>query len=201
MTFLVLSLVSLKGVIAFGTLDEESKVPKVLFWHEWTSSDNTGLSSDIVKAWKTLQKQNNIQLEQIKEIYVVSGPGSFTGIRVGAAFAAGLGYGLEIPVFSLSTYDLFSFPAGIPVRTHLAMETLASDCASVGIEFLFPSSQGTLCRLPEAGDQLLGTLDAAEELKYWPNQEQIERGLKKATQAKEPLKPDYGINPKIFGKR
>lgn len=44
-----------------------------------------------------LEKQNK-QLTDLTEIAVNSGPGSFTGIRVGVAVAQALGYALKIPV-------------------------------------------------------------------------------------------------------
>ncbi|MEK7580930.1 MAG: tRNA (adenosine(37)-N6)-threonylcarbamoyltransferase complex dimerization subunit type 1 TsaB [Patescibacteria group bacterium] len=46
----------------------------------------------------TLLKKNKITLAQIKEIEVNSGPGSFTGTRVGVSIANALGFALNIPV-------------------------------------------------------------------------------------------------------
>jgi len=40
-------------------------------------------------------------------IGVVVGPGSFTGIRLGIAYAKGLGIGLNIPVVPISAFDLY----------------------------------------------------------------------------------------------
>lgn len=46
---------------------------------------------------KILQK-NNLQLSNLTEIEVETGPGSFTGLRVGASVAQALGFALNIPV-------------------------------------------------------------------------------------------------------
>jgi tRNA threonylcarbamoyladenosine biosynthesis protein TsaB len=46
---------------------------------------------------KILNK-NNLQIKDIKEISVVEGPGSFTGLRVGISIANALGFLLKIPV-------------------------------------------------------------------------------------------------------
>ncbi len=203
MNFVVVSLVSHKGVIAFGSWQAQG--PKVLFWQEWTSAENSGLSSDVIAAWNSLEVKANLKLNQqsISEIFVVSGPGSFTGIRVGAAFAAGLAYGLNIPVYSLPTFELFDAPVGIPVRTHLAMSTNAADCSAANIEFMFldAESKKVDCRLPVADELLLGVADASEALKHWPTASQVECALTASAKMRKPLSPDYGIGPKISGKR
>src|SRR5690606_10356498 len=41
--------------------------------------------------------------DQLERIAVTTGPGSFTGLRVGLAFAQGLGLALDRPVAGLST--------------------------------------------------------------------------------------------------
>jgi len=43
-------------------------------------------------------KKNNINVKDLDEILVNTGPGSFTGTRVGVAIANALGFGLSIKV-------------------------------------------------------------------------------------------------------
>ncbi len=43
----------------------------------------------------------------VHAIGVVVGPGSFTGIRLGIAYAKGIGMGLNIPVVGISAFDLY----------------------------------------------------------------------------------------------
>lgn len=45
--------------------------------------------------------KEQMKLTQLKKIIVCSGPGSFTGIRVGVSLAQALGLGLNIPVIAI----------------------------------------------------------------------------------------------------
>lgn len=45
-----------------------------------------------------LLKENNLSVKNLDAIEVNTGPGSFTGLRVGAAIANTLGFALQIPV-------------------------------------------------------------------------------------------------------
>ena len=47
------------------------------------------------------------QWSDVTAIGVVVGPGSFTGIRLGIAYAKGIGMGLNIPVVGISAFDLY----------------------------------------------------------------------------------------------
>ncbi len=54
-------------------------------------------------------KQNNVQMAELTAIGVVVGPGSFTGIRMGIAYAKGLGIGLNIPVIPINIFELYLY--------------------------------------------------------------------------------------------
>lgn len=47
----------------------------------------------------------NITFGEIDRIAVIAGPGSFTGVRVGVAFARGLGVALGVPVVGVSSLE------------------------------------------------------------------------------------------------
>ena len=53
-------------------------------------------------------------LNGVERIGVVVGPGSFTGLRVGLAFAHGLGAALDRPVVGLSSLDALAASANAP---------------------------------------------------------------------------------------
>jgi len=54
-------------------------------------------------------QKNNVKMSDLTGIGVVVGPGSFTGIRMGIAYAKGLGIGLNIPVIPVNAFELYMF--------------------------------------------------------------------------------------------
>ncbi len=58
-----------------------------------------------------LLKTNNVSMADLKAIGVIVGPGSFTGIRMGIAYAKGLGIGLNIPVVPVNAFELYMYEA------------------------------------------------------------------------------------------
>lgn len=57
-----------------------------------------------------LLKTADVNFQDLSEIIVGAGPGSYTGTRVGVAFAEGLGYGLGIPVKKISSLAFYLSP-------------------------------------------------------------------------------------------
>ncbi len=51
--------------------------------------------------------ESGAKWSDISAIGVVTGPGSFTGIRLGIAYAKGIALGLNIPVVGISAFDLY----------------------------------------------------------------------------------------------
>lgn len=62
-------------------------------------------------------KRAGLDMAAIQQIAVNRGPGSFTGIRVGLAFATGLHFGLSTPLLGLTFFEL--------ARHHFAPDRLA----------------------------------------------------------------------------
>jgi len=67
-----------------------------------TELDSNKHSEHTIPLLKELLSECNIALNDIKEIIVISGPGSFTGVRIGIVIAKILAYTLNIRVKSLS---------------------------------------------------------------------------------------------------
>ncbi len=57
---------------------------------------------------ENLLNEQNIRINQLDAISVSSGPGSYTGLRIGLSTAKGLCYGAGIPLISVSTLQTMS---------------------------------------------------------------------------------------------
>ena len=67
---------------------------------EYMSKQKIGLKKAqiVLPMIEKLFKQNSINLKDINRIRVNTGPGSFTGLRVGISIANSLGFFLRIPI-------------------------------------------------------------------------------------------------------
>jgi tRNA threonylcarbamoyl adenosine modification protein YeaZ len=57
---------------------------------------------------------NNLMLSEIDEFYVVVGPGSYTGIRIGIATMLGISTALMKPLFGMTILDAIAMSVGEP---------------------------------------------------------------------------------------
>ncbi|WP_407525429.1 tRNA (adenosine(37)-N6)-threonylcarbamoyltransferase complex dimerization subunit type 1 TsaB [Lacibacter sp. MH-610] len=62
-------------------------------------------------AIEQLLHETNIKASQLNAVAVTSGPGSYTGLRVGMASAKGLCFGLNIPLITLPTTEVMCVAA------------------------------------------------------------------------------------------
>ncbi|MFA5010238.1 MAG: tRNA (adenosine(37)-N6)-threonylcarbamoyltransferase complex dimerization subunit type 1 TsaB [Patescibacteria group bacterium] len=70
----------------------------------WISNRNQ--SKELLPAIDKLIRSQKLTPQQVRGIVVNTGPGSFTGLRVGLTVANGFGYGLKIPVVGMSEFDV-----------------------------------------------------------------------------------------------
>ena len=56
-------------------------------------------------------QENGAKWTDLSAIGVIVGPGSFTGIRLGIAYAKGLAMGLNIPVVPVNAFELYLYDA------------------------------------------------------------------------------------------
>jgi tRNA threonylcarbamoyladenosine biosynthesis protein TsaB len=71
-------------------------------------------STTLVAAIGELLSASGLALKDLGGIIAVSGPGSFTGVRVGLSAVKGLAEGAQIPVVAISRLLVLSHKAGVP---------------------------------------------------------------------------------------
>jgi tRNA threonylcarbamoyladenosine biosynthesis protein TsaB len=69
--------------------------------HKVWNADRT-LAGSLLSAIEALLKQNHKRLDQVEAVGVFSGPGSFTGLRIGHSVANTLAYSLKVPIVGAS---------------------------------------------------------------------------------------------------
>lgn len=62
------------------------------------SAENDFGSQVLLNLITDILKENNLEFKDLKEIEVEKGPGSYTGLKVGASVANALGFSLQVPV-------------------------------------------------------------------------------------------------------
>lgn len=78
---------------------------------EFTVNNRQTHSQTLLPMVDMVVKMSETRLEDIDAIAVASGPGSFTGLRIGSATAKGLGLALEKPLVSVPTLDGLAYRA------------------------------------------------------------------------------------------
>ncbi len=82
------------------------KDDKVLYrYHEKIASD---MSSKILPIIDDAIKNTNIELKNIDKIFVINGPGSFTGVRIGVTIGKTIAYSLNKEIIPLSSLEFMS---------------------------------------------------------------------------------------------
>ncbi len=82
---------------------ENSKLVKVALGNEsqrvaTLSDENEWGSQVLLPLIEKILKENGVEYKDLDEVLISTGPGSFTGLRVGVSVANALGYSLGIPV-------------------------------------------------------------------------------------------------------
>lgn len=72
---------------------------------EYYICDKLTHSQTIMPMLEDMKALLNIDLEEVDAVAVTSGPGSFTGLRIGVTAAKALALALEVPIIGVSTLD------------------------------------------------------------------------------------------------
>lgn len=76
---------------------------KTIAQKDWEA--NRQLSKDLLSQLEKFLKENKSDFKKLTGLVVFKGPGSFTGLRIGAAVFNALAYSLNIPVVGASGQD------------------------------------------------------------------------------------------------
>ena len=76
---------------------------------EYTIDHKKTHSQTLLPMIDALAQMIELELSTVDAIAVAAGPGSFTGLRIGAATAKGLGLALEVPLIAVPTVDAMAF--------------------------------------------------------------------------------------------
>ena len=74
-----------------------------------TSSQPRKHADEVLTMVQSILNQHNLALSSINAIAMISGPGSFTGLRIGAAVTQGLAFGTGCPVVCVSSLAMMAY--------------------------------------------------------------------------------------------
>ncbi len=92
------------GLVASVAIVEDDKVIG-----EYTINFKLTHSQTLLPMLDSLVKQLNLDMNTFDAIAVSGGPGSFTGLRIGAATAKGLGLALDLPLIHIPTAETMAY--------------------------------------------------------------------------------------------
>jgi tRNA threonylcarbamoyladenosine biosynthesis protein TsaB len=101
---LVIDTATRSGVIGLAASDG-----RLLAADTWTSAHRHG--EELLSRLDALLARQNAKAEDLGAVIVGTGPGSFTGLRIGLATAKTLAYGLDIPLLGISTAHALALAA------------------------------------------------------------------------------------------
>lgn len=76
---------------------------------EYTINFKKTHSQTLLPMLDEIVRMVELDLSEVDAIAVTSGPGSFTGLRIGSATAKGLGFALDKPIISVPTIDCLAY--------------------------------------------------------------------------------------------
>lgn len=92
------------GLVASVALVSEDKLIA-----EYTIQDKLTHSQTLMPMMDSIKTLLGLEMETVDYIACAAGPGSFTGLRIGAAAAKGLALGLNVPLIPVPTLDALAY--------------------------------------------------------------------------------------------
>src|SRR5918998_4049440 len=102
-------------ILAFDTATDVAT--SALVWDGEVLGEQASRAVTLLEDVDALLRRGGVRDTQVEGIAVGTGPGSFTGLRMGLAVARALSFALEIPVAGVSTLDVLAAgaPGAVPV--------------------------------------------------------------------------------------
>ena len=88
-------------------IDTSSSGIKLLLDNKYKFVESEKQSSSLPTETEKFLNENNAKFSDLTAIGVVVGPGSFTGIRLGIAYAKGLAMGLGISIIPVNAFEIY----------------------------------------------------------------------------------------------
>lgn len=85
--------------IQFSAISTKAQFTEILTYKKALNFNENWRTNEYLAGF---MKSNKLKLSDISKIFVCSGPGSFTGIRVGLSMAQGIGFALGVDVVAAS---------------------------------------------------------------------------------------------------
>ena len=76
--------------------------------HEFKKKIDNDIASKIMSIINMELVESNIDIKDVEKIFVVNGPGSFTGVRIGVTIAKTIAWALNINVVPISSLELMA---------------------------------------------------------------------------------------------
>lgn len=165
----------------------------------WNDDQSRALSDSLGRELGMMK----INMSHVKAVCVLTGPGAFTGLRMGVAFALGLARGLGVSLIGIPTWDLFEEPFYIPTRHQLAKKLSLAECLEQSLEFMHVKGAHEVDLSPPAAKALVMGVSTTHD---WPQVQVLvdaaKRRLQKGLGAQDmQVQIFYGMEPKISGQR
>lgn len=144
-------------IIAFDTASEYLDIALSIDHKVHIQYKEIGLkhSEYLIPSIAELCNNAHIKIQNLDLIICTRGPGSFTGLRVGMSAAKGLAYGLQIPLVSIPTLDVYAVSY---LNNHEY-----SDKSSIIIPVIDARKQRFYCALYSGKKKISDFLDIAAE--------------------------------------
>ena len=79
-----------------------------IFLHLKSTSSPQNHSTVALSTLHQLLSEKEVNVNDLNEVFVIIGPGSFTGVRIGVVIAKTLTYTLKIPIKTLTTLEMYA---------------------------------------------------------------------------------------------